>query len=120
MFGWTLCLRWLGVYRVDRAERVVHQEHWRIGGEPAGDADSLLLSAGELTGIAVAIAVRVQADQVEQLVDASTDPIGLPAQHLGHNADVGGHAHVREEAAAMDHIADLASDRKSTRLNSSH
>ena len=34
--------------RVDRAERLVHEQHGRVGAERAGDADALLLSAGQL------------------------------------------------------------------------
>ena len=38
--------------RVDGAERLVHQHHRRVGGQRAGDADALLLAAGELGGVA--------------------------------------------------------------------
>ena len=34
--------------RVDRAERLVHQQDGRVGGQRAGDADPLALPAGEL------------------------------------------------------------------------
>ena len=34
--------------RVDGRERLVHQQHRRVGGQRAGDADALLLAAGEL------------------------------------------------------------------------
>ena len=40
--------------RVDRAERLVHQQHRRVGGQRAGDADALPLAAGELARVAVA------------------------------------------------------------------
>ncbi len=43
-----LVLQALAVDRVDRAEGLVHQHHQRVGGERAGDADALLLAAGEL------------------------------------------------------------------------
>src|SRR3546814_4033427 len=38
---------------VDRSERLVHQQDVRIGRETAGDADALLLAAGQLARIAV-------------------------------------------------------------------
>ncbi len=38
--------------RVERAERLVHQQHLRLGRERAGDADALLLAAGKLVRIA--------------------------------------------------------------------
>ena len=50
-------------HRVDRAERLVHQQHRRIRGERPGHADPLPLAAGELVGIAVAVLVGVEADQ---------------------------------------------------------
>ena len=49
--------------RVDRTERLVHQQHRRIRGERPGHADPLPLAAGELMGIAVAVLVRVEADE---------------------------------------------------------
>ena len=55
--------------RVDGAERLVHQHHGRVGGEAAGDADPLLLAAGELARVAAAVLARVEADQLEQLLD---------------------------------------------------
>ena len=54
--------------RVDRAERLVHQQHRRVGGERPGHADPLALAAGELVRVAVAVRRRVEADQLEQLV----------------------------------------------------
>ena len=35
---------------VDGAERLVHQQDVRVGGQTAGHADALLLPAGELVG----------------------------------------------------------------------
>ena len=40
--------------RIERAERLVHQQHRRIGGERARDADALPLSARQLIGPAPA------------------------------------------------------------------
>ena len=44
--------------RVDRTERLVHEQDRRIGRERAGDADALALPARELVGIAVAVLAR--------------------------------------------------------------
>ena len=54
-------------HRVDRAERLVHQQHGRVGGERAGDADALPLATGELVREAVGEHVRVEPDQLHQL-----------------------------------------------------
>ena len=61
-----LVLQALAVDRVDRAEGLVHQHHQRVGGERPGDADPLLLAAGELRRVAVA-ELRVEPDQLQQL-----------------------------------------------------
>ena len=44
--------------RIERAERFVHQQHRRIGGQRPRDADALPLSAGQLVGPAVARTCR--------------------------------------------------------------
>ena len=52
---------------VQRAERLVEQEHARLDGERAGEGDALLLPAGELRGIARPEISEL--DDVEQFVD---------------------------------------------------
>ena len=47
---------------VERADRLVGDEHLRVRREGAGDGDALLLPAGELVRVAVA-GVRVDADR---------------------------------------------------------
>ena len=54
-------------HRVDGAERLVHQQHRRVGGERAGDADALALAAGELVRVAVGVRRRVEPDELHQL-----------------------------------------------------
>ncbi len=49
-----------------RAERLVHQQHGRIGRERARQADALTLPARELGGVARAVA-RLEPDELEQL-----------------------------------------------------
>ena len=53
---------------VEGAERLVEQEHLRLGRERAREAHALPLSARELRGVPVAEALEL--DEVEQLVDA--------------------------------------------------
>ena len=69
-----LVLQVLAHDRVDRAERLVHQQHGRVGRQGAGHADALALTAGELLGVAVAVDGRVEADQVEQFGGAARGP----------------------------------------------
>ena len=54
--------------RIDRAERLVHQQHRRIGGERTGDADALLLTARQLGRVARR-ELGLEADEIHQLLD---------------------------------------------------
>ena len=68
--------------RVEGAERLVHEQHRRVGRERPGDADPLLLAAGELARVAVGEASPgSRPTSVEQLVDARLGVRGLvPAE----------------------------------------
>ena len=103
-----LVLQPLAVDRVDRSERLVHQHQRRVDRQRPCHADALALAARELGGKAVARLVRVEADQLEQLVDARADPGLVPAQQARDGGDVVGHAQVREEADLLDGVADVA------------
>ena len=52
--------------RVERAERLVHQQQRRVGGERAGEPDALALAARELGRVALRVA-RLEPDELEQL-----------------------------------------------------
>ena len=94
--------------RVDRAERLVHQQHRRVRGERAGDADPLALTAGELRGVAAAVRARVEPDQLEQLVDPRLRLVAVPAEQVRDRRDVRADRLVREEADLLDHVAHAA------------
>ena len=53
--------------RVERAERLVQQQHARLDREGAGERHALALAAGEL--VRVAVLVAGEPDDAEQLVD---------------------------------------------------
>ena len=55
--------------RVERAERLVHQQHRRVGGERAREADALALAARELRRVALGVGL-LEPDELEQLGDA--------------------------------------------------
>ena len=73
---------------VDGAERLVHEQHGRVGGQRARDADALALPARQLGRVPAAVRRRVEADQLEQLVDAGRDASAIPAEQAGHGPDV--------------------------------
>ncbi len=94
--------------RVDRAERLVHQQHRRIGGQRPGDSDSLLLAARQFTRIAVAVLRRLEADQVEQFVDARGDALLVPLEQARNDRDVVADGEVGKQSGALDDVADVA------------
>ena len=100
----------LAVDRVDGAERLVHQQHRRVGGQGTGHADALLLAARELLGIALAELARVEADQLQQLVDrARCDAAAGPTPAAaGPSPMFVGDRLVREQPDLLDDVADAA------------
>ena len=62
--------------RVDRAERLVHQQDVRVDGEAAGHADALLLAAGELARVALGERA-IEADDIHQLEGARAGRLAL-------------------------------------------
>ena len=50
----------------------------------------------------------VEPDQLDQLVDPARDGGGVLAEQAGRDPDVLGHRHVREQADALEHVADAA------------
>jgi hypothetical protein len=71
---------------VERGHRLVRDHQRRLEGDCACDTDALALAAGELVGVAAGGVAR-QADQLEQLRDASGAVVGdavcLPAARSG-------------------------------------
>ncbi len=56
--------------RVERAERLVHQQHVRLRGQRAGDPDALLLAARQFVRKLRGVEARVELEQFEQFGDA--------------------------------------------------
>ena len=87
----------LGLDRhVQRGDRLVTDDEFRIGGEGAGNADTLALAAGELVGVAGSM-LGIEADDAHQLPHARLALILVLAQvvhvdGLGHDV---GHRHAR-------------------------
>src|SRR5262249_57217010 len=111
--------------RIQGAERLVQQQDLRPRCQRPREADALLLAARQLAGEAVAqpltippflpgsgtlaVALVLQIDHVpQQLLDALPDVRFRPAQQPRHNGDVLADGHVREQAALLDDVADLA------------
>ncbi len=101
----------LAVNRVDRAERLIHQQHRRIRRQRANNADTLLLPAGHLFRVAVEEAFRIQRHHRHQLGRAFLAARFIPAQHPGHHGDVLFNRHIREQANLLNDVADIAAQR---------
>ncbi len=98
---------------VERAERLVEQQHLRLDGERAGERHALALAAGEL--VRVALAEVREPDEVQQLLDLVGD-LGLRALlDRQAEADVVGDAHVLEGGVVLEDEADLAALRRVVR-----
>ena len=102
-----LVLELLADHRVDRAERLVHEHHRRVGGQRARHPDPLLLAARELVGVAVGVRLG-KADALEQLDARRAGLLAVPAEQPRHGGDVVDDRAVREEASVLDHVADAA------------
>ena len=90
---------------VEGGERLVHEEHVRIGGEGPRESDTLLHAAGELTGEAVLEAVQTHEGQ-GVLRDVPAAPLGLAADFEG-IGDVVAHRTVRQQGHVLEDHADL-------------
>ena len=103
-----LLLEPLANERIDRPERLVHEQDRRVRRERPGDADSLALAARQLRREPRAVRGRVETDEREQLLGACPPPSLGPAEQARHGRDVLEHGLVREQAGLLDHVADAA------------
>ena len=92
--------------RVERAERLVEQQHLRLDGERTGQRHALALAAGQLRRVAVGELLQV--DELEQLVDPRLDLRLRPLADLQAERDVAAHGHVLERRVVLEHEADVA------------
>ncbi len=102
---------------VERAERLVEQQHPGLDGERPGERDPLALAARELRGIALAEAV--ESHEVEQVPHSAVDlarrrPLAARpyTQPIG---DVVGHGHVTKQGVVLEHEADATAAHRNAR-----
>ncbi|MDT4823688.1 hypothetical protein FQZ97_569240 [compost metagenome] len=90
---------------VEGAEGLVHQQHTRVGGQGAGDADALSLSAGKLPDTAL-----VEAGQVHQGEHFAGTSLSLGAGHAGQfqtEGDIAEHVLPGQQGVVLEHHAAL-------------
>ena len=90
--------------RVERGERLVHQQDRRVDGERAHQADALLHAAGELIGIMLLEAG--EADEIEIMRDALLDDGGRRAGHREPEGGVVVDRLPRQQAEMLEHHGD--------------
>ena len=95
-------------HRIERAERLVHQDEIGICGKGAGNADTLLLTAGELMRKAVEQGRSISAMSASSFTRAAIRAL-IPAQEPRHGGDIVAHAPMRKQTAGLNDVADAAS-----------
>ena len=92
--------------RVERAERLVEQQHARLVRERASDCDALLLTARKLAR--QPFVVTLERHEPQQLVATAAAIRGTHATRAQRELDVVGHGHVPEQRVVLEYEADLA------------
>ena len=90
---------------VEGTEGLIQQEHPRLHRQRPGQGHPLPLPAGELGGVAAAIAAQLH--QIQQLVDATADRLLFPAAELQAERHVLAHVAVLEEGEVLKNKAHL-------------
>ena len=107
-------LHLLAQLQVERAERLVEEQHLRLVDDRARERDALALAARELHRLAVAVAVEAH----HRAAPRSTWRRALGALHALHLqavADVLGDGHVREERVVLEDGVHVARVRRAAR-----
>jgi hypothetical protein len=105
-----LDLHLLAELQVERAQRLVEEQHAGPVDERPGEGDPLPLAAGELRGLALVVAL--EADHPERVGDPPA--AFLLRDLLDEEAvlDVLRHGHVREQRVVLEHGVDVAFERR--------
>lgn len=95
---------------IKRAERLVHEQDGRIGGQGAGDAYALTLAPGKFAGAASCELLRIEADKLKHFIDSRSSARGVPRFEAGHEADVFRDGEMGEEAGILNDVSDAAAE----------
>ena len=91
---------------VERSEGLVEEDDRWIGGQGAGEGDSLALPSGKLGGVAGGMSVGREPDQLQHLSYPRFAAIRIPAQETWDQVDVALHPPVGDEPAVLGDVAD--------------
>ena len=92
--------------RIDGAEGLVHEQDRWVRRERPGHPDALALAAGQDGRVAVRVARRVEAHELEQLLGTGASLRLVPAEQPGDRRNVLADRLVREQPDLLDHVAD--------------
>ena len=99
-------LQFLAQLLVERAQRLVHQQHWRIEDDRTRDGDALLLAAGKLLGKTRLVAGEL--DKIEHAPDMLANLRLGDAALLEREADILRDRQMWKQGVVLEHHADIA------------
>ena len=99
-----LLLQLVAHHRIERAERLIEEQHVRIEHERPHQAHALALSAGEIVRLAAQRLER-QLHEIGELGDALLDPSRVAGQSPRDQRDVRGRGQMRKQAARLNDVA---------------
>ena len=103
----------LSQLEVERGERLVEQQHFRLVDESARDRHPLLLAAADLARLLARLVLELR--QGQHARDLLVDPRSRPARDTRAESDVLAHAEVREERVALEDRVHAAPVRRQRR-----
>ena len=106
LHGFELQLHFLAQLQIQRAQRLVQQQHVRLVDQRAGNGDALLLTARKRIHAALAIAGQV--DQAQHLIHTAVDFAAAHLFDLEAKGDVIPHVQVRKQRVLLEHRIDAA------------
>ena len=104
-----LILKAVSRNRINRAKRLIHEQHIRIGSKRPGHTHALSLTTRKLFRVSITIDGRVHRHEVQHFINAFIDAGFIPAQQFGHRCDVFRNRSVREQANLLNDITNFAS-----------
>ena len=90
--------------RIERAEGLIHQQHFRVRRQRPRHADALLLAARELMR-QTPRQMRIQTEQRQQLVYPRADAGFRPAEQRRHGGDIFFHRPVGKQTDGLNGVA---------------
>ena len=95
--------------RIERAERLVHQQDRRIDRQRPRDPDPLALPARQLVRPAFRHRERAKPHEIQELIDPRRRPLGRPSFQARHDADIPGDVEMWKQTHLLQDETDASS-----------